>query len=229
MNHNEIQKLQTADKFKKYSQFLKRNLQFFISISLFSLLFWYSSGFSFCPHLFNAYFSTYLLSVFTHTFERKYMFLICNGILAFLTKTSVFSAPYGSGIPVSDKSDINKAPESRETVPVKSFGSSENVPSIAEEEEVEDYNYKGEEVSAESEDHQEDSTSCMETERENEAPIVEKEDDDVMVKQGDEVGTQVTANEELANTDELNRKIEEFIRKMKEEITIEAQTQLIAV
>ena len=40
---------------------------------------------------------------------------------------------------------------------------------------------------------------------------------------------EMETNEELANTDELNRKIEEFIRKMKEEMRIEAQKQPIAV
>lgn len=44
------------------------------------------------------------------------------------------------------------------------------------------------------------------------------------MKQEEEEG-----NEELASTEELNRRIEEFIRKMKEEIRIEAQQQLIAV
>jgi hypothetical protein len=39
----------------------------------------------------------------------------------------------------------------------------------------------------------------------------------------------VLAQDELANTEELNRKFEEFIRKMKEEMRIEAQTHLIAV
>ena len=35
--------------------------------------------------------------------------------------------------------------------------------------------------------------------------------------------------EEAISTEELNKRIEEFIRKMKEEIRIEAQRQLIAV
>ncbi|KAJ1400352.1 hypothetical protein SESBI_29559 [Sesbania bispinosa] len=46
----------------------------------------------------------------------------------------------------------------------------------------------------------------------------------------DELADTTTAtNEELANTDELNRKFEEFIRKMKEEMRIQAQRQTIAV
>lgn len=53
----------------------------------------------------------------------------------------------------------------------------------------------------------------------------------MMVTQDDDElaeSTMVT-NEELTNTDELNRKFEEFIRKMKEEIRIEAQRHPIAV
>nr|KYP52145.1 hypothetical protein KK1_026059 [Cajanus cajan] len=41
--------------------------------------------------------------------------------------------------------------------------------------------------------------------------------------------TRTETNEEVENADELNRKFEEFIRKMKEEIRIEAQRQAIAV
>ena len=106
-----------------------------------------------------------------------------------------------------------------------------------------------EEASEAEEEEQEDSTLYTETERrENEAYISEeeeiegndeKEDDkeggtesEAMVTQDDdevEDTTMTTNNEELANTDELNRKFEEFIRKMKEEIRVEAQRQLIAV
>ncbi|KAJ7946427.1 Transmembrane protein, partial [Quillaja saponaria] len=206
MYQNEVKKLQIANKFNEYYyHVLKRTLQFVISIFVFSLLLWYSSGFSFFPYSFNFYFfSTTIFSVFTNTFQRKYMFLICNAILVFLAKTSVCSATFGS----------------QKIVPMENIVSPENVPSIAEEEEEE----KLEQQQEAKHEEKQDGTSCMETEeRGNEAPTVEE--DGALAKQGqeDEVGTEISGSEELANADELNRKFEEFIRKMKEEIRIEAQ------
>jgi len=56
---------------------------------------------------------------------------------------------------------------------------------------------------------------------------------EVMVAKDDELlggDTAMETNEdEVGNTDELNRKFEEFIRKMKEEMRIEAQRQAIEV
>ncbi|XP_039070413.1 uncharacterized protein LOC120217337 [Hibiscus syriacus] len=72
-------------------QFLKSTLQIVISVAFLSIFLSHSSSFAYSlfPHSFNVYFSTFLFSLFTHTLERKYMFLFCNGILAFIAKSSV--------------------------------------------------------------------------------------------------------------------------------------------
>ncbi|BAT77308.1 hypothetical protein VIGAN_01540700 [Vigna angularis var. angularis] len=54
-------------------------------------------------------------------------------------------------------------------------------------------------------------------------------DTEVLIIGEEEGETGYSSEDQLANTDELNRKFEEFIRKMKEEIRIEAQRQPIEV
>ncbi|XP_027339254.1 uncharacterized protein LOC113853023 [Abrus precatorius] len=223
---------QIHKKFNK-KHFLKRTLQLFFSVSVFSIIVWYSSGFSIHPQSFNAYFSTCLFSMFTHTLERKYMFLICNGILAFLAKSSLQSVSDSDfyQLQASNLSET-KAPVS-DTV-VVSLGSSEsqeNVPLMDEAQAKWQEEYSEEYSEAED---QEESTKSEG--KESEVYIAEEEDEEgeieseVEVAQDDELEESIiTSNEELVNTDELNKKFEEFIRKMKEEIRIEAQRQLIAV
>ncbi|KAL2341389.1 hypothetical protein Fmac_009329 [Flemingia macrophylla] len=204
---------------------LNRTLQFLLSVSMFGVFVWYSSGFSIHPQSFNAYFSTCLLSMFTHTLERKYMFLICNGILAFVAKTSLSmksssdSDEFDQFQPSNILSETNSTVSDMVVVPLEeSFESPENVPLIEE--------YNKEEYSEGDED-QEEGTLCTKTISADEIKEGESESE---VAQDDELGeTTMTPNEELVNTEELNRKFEEFIRKMKEEIRIEAQRQLITV
>ncbi|KAI4296035.1 hypothetical protein L6164_036025 [Bauhinia variegata] len=257
MDQNEDLKLQTDEKFNKY-QFLKRTLQFVFTLSIFSSFVWYSSGFSILPQSFNAYFSTFLFPMFTHTLERKYMFLVFNGILAFLVKSSVFTSPSISAFNIETRLSIppkTKIPayDQEEVAPLKStIGSPESASFIPEEEEEEleqdDHKERvseaeeqeaGGTLSTESEEREKEASIAEEKgyegETGSEASIVEEENyegetgSEVLVRQDDEAYTPMVANEEFDNTDELNRKFEEFIRKMKEEIRIEAQRQLIAV
>ncbi|CAK8564467.1 unnamed protein product [Lathyrus sativus] len=157
-------------------------MQFVFAVSLFALFVYYSSGFSYIhppQNSFNAYFSTCLLSML----EKKYMFLICNLILAFLANTISSS---------SDHFDYD----------IQSQFSNDLVVDIEDE-------YSEVLVMKKEEEFYEELVS-EEGSSENEGPIEEEELGDV-------------------NRDELNRKFEEFIRKMKEEIMIEPKTHPIAI
>ncbi|KAL5574894.1 hypothetical protein UlMin_016593 [Ulmus minor] len=191
--------------------FLRRTLQVVLSVSIFSLIHCYSSGISFFPHSFNVYFSTFLFSIFTHTLETKYMFLICNGILAFLAKSSLSTRGYDSSS--FEMEEVVAAEE----VDVKRIGS--DPVSDEEEEEEEESVVVVEEASQEHEEQ--DKYYEEQIEAGNLTEEVENKDD--------KAEEMATSDEELVSTEELNRKIEEFIRKMKEEIRIEAQQQLITV
>ncbi|KAM1009020.1 hypothetical protein FF1_005346 [Malus domestica] len=240
MDHqsSEDQKLQAFDKFidnKYYAKlFMTRTLKFVVSVSLLSLfLFVTSSGFCVLPdpfNQFNAYFSTLLLSIFTHTLERKYIFLICNGILAFLAKTSTNSCCCSCNYE-SDEDGIAYVADEGEEEPTLT-SEEEEEPTLTSEEvgQLQDLE-KQQNGSLYTENHEE---------MQPEAFVEEEEEEEVsesLMKQGEEE----TETQELAtnsdvgddqydltsSTDELNKKIEEFIRKMKEEIRIEARRQPI--
>lgn len=134
----------------------------------------------------------------------------------------------------------SKAQVSQEAV-IGAFRLLENAPLIVEEEEQEQEEKEEEKYAAQvSEAEHGTDTLFIETEgRVSEASIIVEEEgggtgsNDVMVALAPDdesvADTTMETNEELVNTDELNRKIEEFIRKMKEEMRIEAQTQPIEV
>ncbi|GLT80221.1 hypothetical protein SLA2020_516730 [Shorea laevis] len=197
-------------KYQRSSLFLKRILQFIVSIALFSIFFCYSSGFSWFPH----------------TLERKYMFLMCNGILVILAKSNISSSSSHS-----ESSDENYLGERVSISSSSNFIQSK--PSLAEEELM---------AMPEEEEEQEDDINGEAEELESEPLHVEEDEGEVSVVAEDDGESQslvkeeepadeaaaATANEDGPSTEELNRKIEEFIRKMKEEIRIEAQQQLIA-
>jgi len=154
------------------------------------------------------------------------MFIICNGILAFLAKNLFIITTTSSDYDF----DQFHASDDMVVAPLASFESFKEVSLMAEEHEEE---YYVEQVS-EAEEHKED-TLYIQNEGIDEEVVTETEVDANVLAQDfyvddDEVEeTTLTTNEELANTEELNRKFEEFIRKMKEEMRIEAQTHLIAV
>lgn len=207
------------------------------------------------------------------------MFLVCNGILAFLAKSSCSSSsssPSGSDLNgddelfrKKDRSALDDLPE--DEIKVSASGSSEveavtaedaattgyneyqenNLVLAAEEEgeeegeeEDEKLQVQGKDTEEEDEAEQQEEQILQDTgaEDENETWVVE--DDDRLSKQEEEeeeleergyMGKEpespavATGSEEMMSTEELNKKFEEFIRKMKEEIRIEAKSQLIAV
>uniref|UniRef100_A0A6N2K3R3 DUF4408 domain-containing protein n=1 Tax=Salix viminalis TaxID=40686 RepID=A0A6N2K3R3_SALVM len=193
-----------------YQHYFLRILQFLISVSLLSLFLCFSPGFSLFPKPLIFYINTGVFSFFGHYLERKYMFLICNGILAILAKSSVSSSKtsafYERELPSEPtlSSAIAEATVDDQEVHVASVEPLEDIV-LATEEEEEEETASSEALVSEEEDFMEENTECM-------------------VKQEEDEG-----DEELTSTEELNRRFEEFIRKMKEEIRNEAQQQLIAV
>ncbi|KAJ6426234.1 hypothetical protein OIU84_026756 [Salix udensis] len=194
-----------------YQHHFLRILQFLIAVSLFSLFLCFSPGFSLFPKPLIFYINTGVFSFFSHYLERKYMFLICNGILAILAKSSVSSSKTSAFYERELSSEptlssaIAEATVDDQEVHVASVEPLEDIVLATEEEEEEEETASSEALVSEEEDFMEENTECM-------------------VKQEEDEG-----DEELTSTEELNRRFEEFIRKMKEEIRIEAQQQLIAV
>lgn len=247
----------------KYTHlFTKKTLQFLVPVSVISFLLAYVSCFSFI-FTYNFHFSTLLLALFSRAIERKYMFLICNGILAFLVKTLSFnscSPPPPPPPHVSDfihdesiKTTEDQKPKSSVpyeeaiVLPVQYYNSciSKNLAVEDEEEEEEKQEKevyinvrvkleeKAQDEGGKQSKSQMGSSSWIIASDE----IYSSEDDDYEtdIEESATAATSLLGKSSVAeegneinlNTEELNQKFEEFIRKMKEEIRIEAQQQLV--
>ncbi|KAL4368246.1 hypothetical protein GQ457_05G031260 [Hibiscus cannabinus] len=195
---DELEKLRCVGKY----QFLKNTMQIVMSVAFLSIFLCHSSSFAYSlfPHSFNVYFSTFLFSLFTHTLERKYMFLLCNGILAFIAKTSVSTRSTSITTKLASEIDGGEYDRIR------------HVPPQVEEPENGSLGKEEEEEEEESEASVVVEDDISGGEEEKGWPEKQEEEEEVAVSM---------------STEELNRKIEEFIRKMKEEIRIEAQQQQI--
>lgn len=114
-------------------------------------------------------------------------------------------------------------------------GSSENVAGnviyIADQEEQEREEKAVEDEDEEHAEEKEDDDEGLRVDLAGEDDHGEREEvrSGILVKQEEEDAKTKFAEDIGSNDDDLNRKIEEFIRKMKEEIRIEARQQLIAV
>ncbi|KAL5157761.1 hypothetical protein HKD37_15G042403 [Glycine soja] len=141
-------------------QFLKRTLQFVLSVSVLSIFVWYSSGFSIHPEFFNANFSipktSLMISSYSDSFDHLQNL--------FETKPTIVS--------------------NMDVVHLGSFESPENVP-LGVEEQVKLQQEYNEEVSEEGE-YQEEAILCSTKTkgRESEAHITEEEE----IEEEDEEG-----------------------------------------
>ncbi|KAL8461665.1 hypothetical protein ACS0TY_032955 [Phlomoides rotata] len=216
----------------KCCRFMKKTLQFILLVSFSFFLYSNFSGFPFFSY--NLQLSSLIFPLFARALDKKYMFLVCNGIVVFLAKNLRVSS--STGILKSDEDGVEQITElpaviKEETVRENSASmeyaiNSTNV-AVAEEQTIQhleqDYKdlYKGaEETKMEG--------IILESQELGEK---EEEDDDYLEenKTTDGLLAVEEVNEARVSTEELNRKIEEFIRKMKEDIRIEAQQQLITV
>ncbi|KAL2495624.1 hypothetical protein Fot_39381 [Forsythia ovata] len=206
MDQNGDSTIQTTNETQSHYQFIKKILQFLVPLSLLSLSICHIIGVSFFFTYINFRFSTLIFPLFAHALDRKFMFLICNGILAFLAKNSSLFL------------QIPELPKMKEAVVEENEASmkSSTLENVA---------------VAEEEKQQEIGSFEKETEERNNGAWIaesEAEDDDAVedgtTLDGDSLVEDV--NYASVNTDELNKKFEEFIKKMKEEIRIEAQQQL---
>ncbi|KAL3519281.1 hypothetical protein ACH5RR_017430 [Cinchona calisaya] len=154
------------------------------------------------------------------------MFLICNGILAFLVKTLNFNSSHSLSFPDHDNSI--KADTDEDNYANMASESPQKTAIIAEEE-------KEDRVEMQEKGNQElkgrqPAAGGLIISNEDLLDMIEEEEEEEEVEEGGGngglLGGASAAQEEEEsvniNTEELNKKIEEFIRKMKEEIRIQA-------
>lgn len=188
-------------KFSHKSFFIKMATKFLLPVSIFSIVVSYSSLISAALKLFSGY-----------SIDKNYMFLLCNGILVFIVKNS--------GV-------INKSPEEKEADlvnaknAIKEKQSEQQVVKLSEEK-----------VDMEVEEAQPEKRSCVVVADENVVRVAQVDGNE---EEAQEQECEILITDEdreggigLLTTEELNKKCDEFIRKMKEGIKFEAQ-QLIMV
>ncbi|KAL0300898.1 UNVERIFIED_CONTAM: hypothetical protein Sradi_6366600 [Sesamum radiatum] len=206
-------------------------LQFLVPLSIFSFLVsYYFPGFPFfffIPRNLHQ-----LLPLVAQALDRKYMFLICNGILAFLAKNLKLSSSGLNGLIMKNAEEGEKQMSDLPEI----LGVQENAASM-------EYVGTPSDVAVPEENQvmavaqqEQDCEGLSEGEpEETNADGLILESDEWEVEEGEEEmeesrGAESTiVSDANVSTEELNRKFEEFIRKMKEEIRIEARQQLIAV
>ncbi|XP_010270213.1 PREDICTED: uncharacterized protein LOC104606614 [Nelumbo nucifera] len=206
-----------ATKFINTSFFLKKFLQFLFSLSIFSFLLSFTS-------ILNNSISSDLLpfQLFNYTVDRIYMFLLCNGILVFLATNSGLirsSSPF-----MTDLHYDQFKSNGHHLRPIPQAPEMELEASVIEKDEIDD-------------DEVENIDGCLEK---NVVGKQEQVRNRLLLEQEEEESNGFLNLEEideddgegengLLSTEELNKKFDDFIKKMKEEIRLEAQRQVIRV
>ncbi|XP_050379881.1 uncharacterized protein LOC126797272 [Argentina anserina] len=171
-------------------------IKFFLSISVFWILFSHSSLSSFLVHFSNALISSPSVRLFSYTFDKIYMFLICNGLLVFIVKNSglIGTSPQESNLN-NDEDHVKINGETREGGVVEL-------------------------TKTKAEEAKEVQVVNVEIEQENELVIVENHNE-IEGEEGEGVG--------FLSTEELNKRCDEFIRRVKAGIKLELQQSMIMV
>ena len=236
MDQTENQKQQSLSQFIK-SQFHGKLTQLLLSVSVFSLFFSHSYWLSLLHSFSFNFHNTLPFQLFSHTIDKNFIFLLFNGLLVFLAKYSGLisssskynlsddqpfksyeDVPQAESIvlepkaPLLEKEVALEADEAVKNSIVMEGRQEEEAEAEAEaaaaEIETENFTMEGEEEDGENWGLM---TSGEEEEEENDAFVGEDEGNRVL------------------STEELNKRFDEFIRKMKEELRIEARQQLVMV
>ncbi|KAM1512618.1 hypothetical protein ACFX1Z_024156 [Malus domestica] len=208
MDYLKISSNQSASQFN-FSQSHKV-IKFLLSVSVFSALLSYSSLISVFLYSFNSFTSS--VNLFSYSFDKNYMFLLCNGLVVFIVKNSglIGTSPPGS-------SNLNN-----EHVP-KSIECRQKAAELAETKATEAPKAKEEVVNVEIE-------QVKVTEDEKRVLITVEEEDECCRNNFVVVDDRDLYEEEgieVLSAEELNKKCDDFIRRMKEGIKLEVQQSIM--
>nr|KYP73463.1 hypothetical protein KK1_006088 [Cajanus cajan] len=210
MDQLKNQNVETLTHNIKAHNYLVKLTQLFVSVSLCSFIFSPSSFLLFF-HYIKFYFSTFPFQLYTHNIDKNCMFLLCNGLLVFVGITRSLS---GSNCDEKTSTYIKDGSHSQSHFSV--IETNELMLEIVETEEKSNEETELLDVGHEDEEEEDKGSEfdyfLIEESMEEEEENVEEEEECCML-----------------STEELNRKVEDFIRKMKEDLRIEAQRQLVMV
>ncbi|TYI85399.1 hypothetical protein E1A91_D05G439500v1 [Gossypium mustelinum] len=200
------------------TQFHINLTQLLLSVSIFSLFF----SHSYCLSLFHSFSFTFhntlAFKFISHNIDKNFIFLLCNGILVFLAK---FSGLISSSSQHSNLSDDHYNHQSFKSytyipqTPLLDLEKEENAGFVEEE-------AKGSSIDEPFVEDNEES-EAYEPEEEEEEDIEESEN----YEPEEEEEEELMEGNNMLSTEEMNKRFDEFIRKMKEGLRIEAQQQLV--
>jgi hypothetical protein len=146
----------------------------------------------------------HLLSMYSNLVDKKYMFLLCNGIVGF-----ILGSFHGNSDSLSHGKAINIVEQTKE-VGIKDLKETKvnKVVALLEESNV---------------SKEEEGRVVLSREEEEEVALVVKEDEGILVQdlsitRLDDHDDDDAINDSLLSSEDLNKKCEDFIRKMKAEI-----------
>ncbi|XP_061345987.1 uncharacterized protein LOC133291704 [Gastrolobium bilobum] len=238
----------------KAHYYLFKLTQLFLSVSVCSIIVSPSSLLIFF-HYFKFYFSTFPFQLFTHNVDKNCMFLLCNGLLVFVGITKSFYGSSGDHEPSkyteegsqSQFSDVEANKPMLEIVAEDKTSEPDELNTVAEEaieikncyeEEVQENIEKiilvdeaqgkgSSQLVLKEEEKDLDEEEVFDAEDEDEDK--ESENDYVLIEENIDEEEDVEEESCTLSTEELNKKFDDFIRKMKEGLRVEARRQLVVV
>ncbi|GMP65042.1 hypothetical protein CsSME_00026008 [Camellia sinensis var. sinensis] len=214
------------------SQLYKKITHVLLSLSVvFSFFLSNSSWYTLFLHSFNFHFSTFPFQLLTHTMDKNCIFLICNGIVMLLAKTSglIHSSPASDHLnnqllkKIGDGDVLQLLLETKDSLLEKQV----SVETLHQQQEEEDS------MEGESEEDLNLNVEGEEQEARNGFLITVGGEDEENEKDLSTINNGFAIEEEeedgLLSREELNKKCDDFIRRMKEEIRIGAQQQQLVM
>ncbi|KAI3457716.1 hypothetical protein Pfo_014379 [Paulownia fortunei] len=202
--YNEYSNINSVNHSGKF-YYLKKVAQILLSVSVFSFLFSQSSLVPVLVHSYDYFVSKFSIKLFTYTTERNYIFLLCNGILVLIIQTSGLISKI---TPVQSSSKGGRI-DDHHVVRVDESGFQEKKPKTVRKVEV--FEEKGRENGGD--DMEEGGVLAAEVDSKEDYQSSEIDE----WEEEEEEEEEERIDEELS-TDELNKKCEDFIKKVKQEI-----------
>ncbi|MBA0864907.1 hypothetical protein Goshw_007165 [Gossypium schwendimanii] len=209
------------------TQFHRNLTQLLLSVSIFSLVF----SHSYCLSLFHSFSFTFrntlAFKFISHNIDKNFIFLLCNGLLVFLAKFSGLISSSSQQSNLSDDHYNHQSFKSYTYIPQTESTRLDPSTPLLDLQKEENAGFVEEEAKGSSidepflEDNEESET--YEPEEEEEEDIEESENYEP------EEEEELMERNNVLSTEEMNKRFDEFIRKMKEGLMIEAQQQLVMV
>ncbi|GMH25496.1 hypothetical protein Nepgr_027339 [Nepenthes gracilis] len=229
-------KNEVAEFFELMKKLAKLHVSFYVFSFFVVVNFAFFSWISFCLNYSLSHLSSFRSTFLSHVYDKSFIFLLCNGILVFLGKFSgrMIGSSQQPQIDLEDEFFEKNVKSLQQPDPFSS--SPEGLEKVGEDEDEEEStcNLVRERETADEANEEEDNEGLKgeKDERKEEKEIASHDESEE--KEDSESGFSEDEEDEKIgiagmSTEHLNKKFEDFIRKMKEEFRREAQGQLIYV